>query len=61
MPGWLQVVTWLNPVRYYAEVMRTTLLRGAGFAELWPQLLALAVLGAGVLAAATRRFRERIG
>jgi ABC-2 type transport system permease protein len=61
MPGWLQVVTWLNPVRYYAEVMRTTLLRGAGFAELWPQLLALAVLGTAVLAAATRRFRDRIG
>jgi ABC-2 type transport system permease protein len=61
MPGWLQVVTWLNPVRYYAEVMRTTLLRGAGFAELWPQLLALALLGGGVLVAATRRFHERIG
>jgi ABC-2 type transport system permease protein len=61
MPGWLQVVTWLNPVRYYAEVMRTTLLRGAGFAELWPQLLALAALGLAVLVAATRRFRERIG
>jgi ABC-2 type transport system permease protein len=61
MPGWLQLVTRLNPVRYYAEVMRTTLMRGAGFAELWPQLLALALLGGGVLVAATRRFRERIG
>ena len=61
MPGWLQVVTWVNPVRYYAEVMRTTLLRGAGFGELWSQLLALALLGGGVLVAATRRFHERIG
>ena len=61
MPAWLRVVTYVNPVRYYAEVMRTTLVRGAGFAELWPQLLALAVLGGGVLVAATRRFRERIG
>jgi ABC-2 type transport system permease protein len=61
MPGWLLAVTYLNPVRYYAEVMRTTLMRGAGFTELWPQLLALALLGGGVLVAATRRFRERIG
>ncbi len=60
MPGWLRAITWLNPVRYYAEVMRTTLLRGGGFADLWPQLLALTVLGAVILVAATRRFRERI-
>jgi len=60
MPTWLQVVTLLNPVRYYAEVMRTTLLRAAGFAELWPQLLALALLGSVILLAATRRFHERI-
>lgn len=60
MPGWLQAITWVNPVRYYAEVMRTTLLRGGGFADLWPQLLALAVLGGAILLAATRRFHERI-
>jgi ABC-2 type transport system permease protein len=60
MPAWLQVVTWVNPVRYYADVMRTTLMRGAGFAEQWPQLLALALLGGGVLLAATKRFHERI-
>jgi ABC-2 type transport system permease protein len=61
MPGWLQAVTYVNPVRYFADVMRTTLMRGAGFGELWPQLLALAVLGGGVLVAATLRFHERLG
>jgi ABC-2 type transport system permease protein len=61
MPDWLAAVTYLNPVRYYAEVMRTTLLRGGGFADLWSQLLALAVIGGAVLVAATRRFRERVG
>jgi ABC-2 type transport system permease protein len=60
MPDWLRAVTWLNPVRYYAEVMRTTLLRGAGFADLWPELLALLVLGAAILAAATLRFHKRL-
>jgi ABC-2 type transport system permease protein len=61
MPGWLQAITWVNPVRYYVEVMRTTLLRGAGFAELWPQLVALAILGGSILATATLRFHKRIG
>jgi ABC-2 type transport system permease protein len=61
MPAWLQALTRVNPVRYYAEVMRTTLLRGGGFSDLWPQLAALAILGAAILLAATRRFRERLG
>jgi ABC-2 type transport system permease protein len=61
MPGWLQAVTYLNPVRYYAEVMRTTLLKGAGFGDLWFQLVALLVLGGGILAIATLRFQKRLG
>lgn len=61
MPTWLQAVTRVNPVRYYAEVTRTTLLRGGGFADLWPQLLALAVLGTAILAIATNRFHRRPG
>jgi len=60
MPGWLQAVTYANPVRYYAEVMRTTLLRGAGFGELWPELLALLVLGGAILTTATLRFHKRL-
>jgi ABC-2 type transport system permease protein len=59
MPGWLQAVTWVNPVRYYAEVMRTTLLRGGGFGDLWPELLALFLLGSGILVTATLRFHKR--
>ncbi len=61
MPGWLQAITYVNPVRYYAEVMRTTLLRGGGFADLWPELLALLVLGGAILATATLRFHKRLG
>jgi ABC-2 type transport system permease protein len=60
MPDWLQVVTRVNPLRYYAEVMRTTLLRGGGFGDVWQQLLALALLGGAILAAATLRFHKRI-
>ena len=61
MPGWLQAITYANPVRYYAEVMRTTLLRGGGFHDLWPELLALLLLGGAILATATLRFHKRLG
>ncbi|HEY6005894.1 MAG TPA: ABC transporter permease [Anaeromyxobacter sp.] len=60
MPDWLQVVTRVNPLRYYAEVMRTTLLRGGGFGDVWPELLALLVLGGAILATATLRFHKRL-
>jgi ABC-2 type transport system permease protein len=61
MPGWLQVITWFNPVRHFAEVMRGVLMRGAGFADLWFQLAFLAVLGAGVMSLAVARFRTQLG
>jgi ABC-2 type transport system permease protein len=61
MPDWLQAITWLNPVRHFAEVMRGVLLRGAGFTDLWFQLASLAVLGVGVMALAVSRFRTQLG
>jgi ABC-2 type transport system permease protein len=60
MPGWLQAVTYLNPVRHFAEVTRGVLLRGAGFGDLWFQLAALLVLGLGVMGLAAARFRTQI-
>jgi len=61
MPGWLQAATWLNPLRFFAELVRGVLLRGASFGDLWVQLVALAVYGAGILALATLRFHRRLG
>lgn len=60
MPGWLQAVTLLNPVRWFIEVVRANLLKGADFADLWPRLLILLVLGLALLSAATMRFRKRM-
>jgi ABC-2 type transport system permease protein len=61
MPGWLQAITWLNPVRHFAEVMRGVLMRGSGFTDLWFQLAFLAALGLGVMALAVSRFRNQHG
>jgi ABC-2 type transport system permease protein len=61
MPDWLQLLTYVNPVRHFAEVMRGVLLRGAGFADLWSQLASLAVLGAGIMGLAVSRFRTTLG
>ncbi len=61
MPWWIRPITYLNPVRYYVEVVRGCLLKGAGFGDLAPQLLALAVFGTVILAVSALRFRKQIG
>lgn len=59
MPGWLRTFTYANPVRYYVDIMRASLLKGAGFADLWWRLLALAGIGCAILLFATLRFHKR--
>lgn len=61
MPGWLQPLTQLNPLRHYAEVLRGVLLRGAGVDELFTQLLVLAAMGICVFTFAAVRFRKSVG
>ena len=41
MPRWAQVITWLNPPRYFIEMMRGVYLQGCSLADLSHQLLAL--------------------
>jgi ABC-2 type transport system permease protein len=60
MPAWLQTITYVNPVRYFVEVIRANLLKGASFSDVWWRILALAVLGSMILLLATVRFRKRL-
>ncbi len=41
MPGWAQVITWFNPLRYFMEVMRMVFLKGSTLGQLLPQLSVL--------------------
>lgn len=43
MPGWAQVITEFNPVRYFVEVMRMVMLKGAGLTDILAQLTKLLV------------------
>jgi ABC-2 type transport system permease protein len=60
MPWWIRPITYLNPVRYFLVIMRNCLLKGAGFAELAPQMAALALFGATILTVASLRFRKQL-
>ena len=39
MPHWAQLITELNPVKYYVEVMRMVMLKGSGFSDILPQFV----------------------
>jgi ABC-2 type transport system permease protein len=60
MPRFLQWFTYLNPLRYFLVVIRALFLKGVGFADLWPDFLAMLLLGAGALAVSVLRFRKSL-
>ena len=39
MPKWAQWFTELNPIKYFVEVVRMVMLKGAGFTDILPQLI----------------------
>ncbi len=56
MPETLQTISLASPLRHYMDVILGIFLKGAGFAELWNQGLALAAIGAPLFLLASRIF-----
>ncbi len=60
MPMVVQYLTYLDPMRYFLEIVRGIFLKGSGLSVLWPQLAALAVMGVLVLGVSIRRFHKHL-
>jgi ABC-2 type transport system permease protein len=60
MPEVAQWMTFLNPVRYFMEIVRGVFLQGAGIAALWPQMVALAIFGVMILGLSVMRFHKHL-
>lgn len=60
MPEVVQAVTYLNPLRYFLVIIRGIFLKGVGVAILWPQIMALLLLGILVLTLAVKKFRKNL-
>ena len=43
MPNWAQKVTLLNPIRYFVEVIRMVMLKGAGFSDIKNQIAIITI------------------
>jgi ABC-2 type transport system permease protein len=60
MPHWMQLASYAIPLRYFLIVLRGTYLKGVGFDILWPQMAAMAGLGAALLTTAVLRFHKAL-
>jgi len=60
MPMPVQYITYLNPMRYFLEIVRGIFLKGAGVSILWPQLLSLAIYGMAILGLSAFKFRKKL-
>lgn len=60
MPTWIQVLTLLNPMRYFLVIVRGVFLEGANVSLLASQYWPMAVIGAVTLAIAGWLFRKRV-
>jgi len=60
MPVSMQILTYINPVRYFMEIVRGIFLQGTGISTLWPQMVALAVFGVAILWMSVLRFHKQL-
>lgn len=60
MPGWVQMITYLNPLRYFMLVIREVYLKGTTLLYLWKEALAMLLFGVIAISLATLRFNKRV-
>jgi ABC-2 type transport system permease protein len=60
MPLFVQYLSYLNPLRYFMEIVRGIFLKGVGIPILWPQMLILTVYGITILSLSAMRFHKKL-
>jgi ABC-2 type transport system permease protein len=60
MPEWIQYLSYVNPLRYFLVIIRGVFLKGNGLDILWPQMLALGILGVMMILLSSMRFQKRL-
>lgn len=60
MPGWLQAVSYVIPLRYFLIISRGIIVKGVGVEALWSNILALLGFAIIVTVTAILRFRKSL-
>lgn len=60
MPEIVQYLTYLNPIRYFMQIVRNVFLKGVGMESLWQETTALFVFGVVILGLSVLRFQKKL-
>jgi ABC-2 type transport system permease protein len=60
MPGWLRVITYAVPARYFVAILKALFLKGVGPRALVTEAAFLILFALVVMALAARGFRKRL-
>jgi ABC-2 type transport system permease protein len=60
MPKFFYALSYFVPARYFIDITRGVILRGATIVHLWPDALALFTMGSILLVIAARRFQNKV-
>jgi ABC-2 type transport system permease protein len=60
IPGWLQPLVKINPIRHFSVIARSSMIKGTGFDTLWPNFLVLGIFTVIMVAASVWRFRKQL-
>ena len=58
MPGWAQAITYLNPMRYYADAMRGIYIKGSTLTDVWSDAAGLLTIGTVMVAWAILSYKK---
>ena len=61
MPHWVQIITVVNPLKYYLVILRSIFLKGVGIHVLWDEMLVLLAMGVAIIMVSSSRFRKNLG
>lgn len=60
MPEWAKAITYLNPMRYYADAMRCIYLKGSSFLDVWYDAVGLLSIGTVMVTWAVLSYKKTV-
>jgi ABC-2 type transport system permease protein len=60
IPGWLQPLVRINPIRHFSVIARSSMIKGSGLDTLWPDFLILSIFTLIMVSASVWRFRKQL-